>query len=104
MVKAGYLFLVRGRIMNYIEECGLIAVKSRQHAIYLSDMLRAAGCPAQLVSTPREISLGCGLSIRFPINMTREVIKVYERYRFPISGIYHIKQRGNRMQIIRIPH
>lgn len=90
--------------MSYIEEYGLIALKSRQHAIYLCDMLKAAGYPVQLISTPREISLGCGLSIKFPIGLTREIIQVYERYRYPVTGFYHIKRIGNRMQMIRIPH
>ncbi|MBM7582257.1 hypothetical protein JOD02_001114 [Caldicoprobacter guelmensis] len=90
--------------MSYIEEYGLIALSSRQHAIHLSDILKTAGCPVQLVSTPREISLGCGLSIKFPINLTPKIMQVYERYQYPVTGFYHIKRRGNRMQIVRIAH
>ncbi|MCM8900167.1 DUF3343 domain-containing protein [Caldicoprobacter algeriensis] len=89
--------------MNYVEEYGLIAFSSRQHAIHFSDILKLAGCPVQLVSTPREISLGCGLSIKFPISLTSEVMQVYNRYQYPVTGFYHIKRRGNRHQITRIP-
>ena len=90
--------------MNYVEEYGLIAFNSRQHAIHFSEILRLAGCPVQLVSTPREISLGCGLSIKFPIALTPKVIKIYESHRYPVTGFYHIKRVGNRTQIIRIPY
>jgi hypothetical protein len=89
--------------MNYVEEYGLIAFSSRQHAIHFCDMLKLAGCPVQLVSTPREISLGCGLSIKFPISLISEVMQVYKRYQYPVTGFYHIKRRGNRNQITRIP-
>ncbi|SFQ31815.1 DUF3343 domain-containing protein [Caldicoprobacter faecalis] len=89
--------------MSYMEEYGLIAFSSRQHAIHFSDILKLAGCPVQLVSTPREISLGCGLSIKFPITLTSKVMKVYERYKHPITGFYHIRRIGNRTQIMRIP-
>lgn len=99
-----FLLSIRGEIMNYIEEYGLIALRSRQHAIHLNDMLKASGYPVQLMSTPREISVGCGLSIRFPIGLMHEIMLMYERYRYPITGIYHIKRRGNRMEIIRIPY
>lgn len=90
--------------MNYIDEYGLIALRSRQHAIHLSNVLKAAGYPVQLMSTPRQISVGCGLSIKFPIGLTHEIMRMYERYRYPITGVYHIKQRGNRMEIIRMPY
>ncbi len=90
--------------MNYVEEYGLIAFSSRQHAIHFSDILRLAGCPVQLVSTPREISLGCGLSIKFPIALTSKVMEVYERCKYPVTGFYHVKRIGNRLQIMRIPY
>ncbi|MGI6114876.1 DUF3343 domain-containing protein [Luoshenia tenuis] len=44
---------------------GLAAFRSRQQAIYFANQLQRAGVRASTVNTPREVSLGCGISVRF---------------------------------------
>lgn len=39
--------------------------RSRQQVIGFEKLLKAAGVNAEIVSTPREIALGCGLSVKF---------------------------------------
>ncbi len=46
----------------------LAVVKSRAQALELVSALRAAGVPAQSVSTPKEANVGCGVSVRFEEN------------------------------------
>ncbi|MGI6189601.1 MAG: DUF3343 domain-containing protein [Clostridiales bacterium] len=90
--------------MYYTEEYGLIAFRSRQHAIHFTDVLKMAGCPVQIVSTPRGISQGCGLSVKFSLHLTAKVMAIYDRYRYPITGFYQIEHRGTQTIIKRIPY
>ena len=42
----------------------LIAVfRSRQQALRLEAALKREGLPVRMISTPREVALGCGLSV-----------------------------------------
>ena len=38
--------------------------KSRAETIRFSDILRGYGVPAEIVNTPREAGVGCGLSVK----------------------------------------
>lgn len=41
--------------------------RSRQQVMSFAGQLRRAGINAEVVSTPREIAVGCGLSVRFDV-------------------------------------
>ncbi len=43
----------------------LAVFRSRAQALDCVSRLREAGVPAQLVSTPREAEVGCGVSVKF---------------------------------------
>ena len=61
------------------DEFAVAAFRSRQQTLRFEAVLRRMGVPAQVVSTPRDISMGCGLSVRFPmeyIAQARGVLKV----------------------------
>ena len=49
------------------EVYGVAAFRSRQQVLRFEDRLRRMGVPVRVVSTPRDISMGCGLSVRFPM-------------------------------------
>ena len=44
----------------------LAVFRSRSQAIDCNARLRAAGIAANLVNTPREANIGCGLSVKIP--------------------------------------
>ena len=46
---------------------GVAAFRSRQQVLRFEATLRHRGVPTQVVTTPRDISMGCGLSVRFPM-------------------------------------
>ena len=52
---------------------------SRQQVMRLHDMRRREGIAGAVVSTPREISAGCGLSVRFELNDLSAVRRVVAR-------------------------
>ena len=47
------------------ETFGIGAFRSRQQVMNFESQLRSAGVHGEVVSTPREIAVGCGLSVKF---------------------------------------
>ena len=43
----------------------IASFRSRQQVMNLLSALRRAGVPAEIVTTPRSVAMGCGLSVRF---------------------------------------
>ncbi|NLI60382.1 MAG: DUF3343 domain-containing protein [Clostridiales bacterium] len=89
--------------MPNVEEFNFISFNSRQHALYFSQLLRNAGYSSQIISTPKGVSLGCGLSLKISPHATGKVLDIYRRNRIPIIGFYSIKRIGNHSQLYRIP-
>lgn len=89
--------------MPTIEEFNFVSFNSRQHALYFSQLIKNAGFDSRLISTPKGVSLGCGLSLSFSPHITQNVLDIYRRNKVPIIGFYSIKRVGNYSQLIRIP-
>lgn len=92
-----------GCIMSYRDSFDIVAFRSRSHALKFSKLLKDAGYSNYIVSTPKEVSVGCGLSVKFASNVTPYAIKLYNINRYPISGFYHIQKIGNITEITRMP-
>lgn len=89
--------------MSYKSGFDIVAFRSRSHALRFSQILKDSGYPNHIISTPKEVSIGCGLSVKFSPSLTPYVIRLYNIYRYPISGFYHIERLGNTNKVIRIP-
>ncbi len=61
------------------ERFGVAAFRSRQHVTAFEQLLRRAGVPVSIVSTPRSIALGCGLSVRFRLEDARRVQEIFRQ-------------------------
>ena len=76
---------------------GIAAFRSRQQVFRFEQQLRREGVNnIQIVSTPRDISVGCGLSLRFQIYDAPTVISAARR--MPPSGligVYQVERQGN---------
>ena len=55
------------------EAYGVAAFRSRQNVLWFEQVLRRHGVPVSVISTPRNISMGCGLSLRFPLGSAQAV-------------------------------
>ena len=76
---------------------GIAAFRSRTQVLRMEDALRSAGLPAGVVSTPKEVALGCGLSVRFDLRDTPQVIAVYRRLNpGALIGFYRVENYGTR--------
>jgi len=88
--------------MATVENFAIIAFRSRQHALYFNQILKREGYEVQLISTPKGISLGCGLSLRFSPHQINKIIEVYKHNTVPIIGFYLVKRTGNYSELKRV--
>lgn len=79
---------------------GVAAFRSRQQVLRFEALLRRMGIPAQVVTTPRDISLGCGLSVRFPLEYAQQVRgAVAATNTTNLIGIYRVEYDGARLRV-----
>lgn len=76
---------------------GIASFRSRTHVLRMEDALRRAGLHAGVISTPREVALGCGLSVRFDLAQTAQVRDIYRRLNpGALIGFYRVDDYGTR--------
>ena len=76
---------------------GIASFRSRTQVLRMEGALRRAGLSAGVISTPREVSMGCGLSVRFDLNETPQVMGVYRRLNpGALIGFYRVDHYGTR--------
>ena len=76
---------------------GIASFRSRTQVLRLEDALRRAGLSAGVISTPREVAMGCGLSVRFDLGEFPQVISVYRRLNpGALIGFYRVESYGTR--------
>ena len=78
------------------ETFGIGAFRSRQQVMRFDSALRRAGVRSQVISTPRDVSIGCGLSVRFELKDTKAVLDAYRQSRpGNLIGFYQVTRTGN---------
>ena len=79
------------------EVFGIASFRSRQQVLKFEGALRRAGVHTSIITTPRDVSMGCGLSIRFAPEDYDRVQEVYRRV-LPsnLIGFYRITMEGGR--------
>ena len=87
--------------MQYSENSGIAAFRSRQQVMRFDSALRRAGIHSEIVSTPKDVSVGCGLSVAFDPKDTAAVLDVYQRSRpGNLIGFYQVTRApGQRAQV-----
>ena len=74
---------------------GIAAFRSRQQVLRFESALKKAGIRAGIITTPRDVSIGCGLSVRFEINDADDVKAIYQRTRpTNLIGFYQVHRQG----------
>ena len=77
------------------ERFGVAAFRSRQQVMQFERALRRAGVPCSVITTPRSIAVGCGLSVRFALEDARDVHDVYQLARpGNLIGFYRAERTG----------
>lgn len=76
---------------------GIVAFRSRQQVMHFEGVFNREGVPVRVVSTPREVSAGCGLSLQFSIGQAAEVQAVLRRHRpSNLIGVYQVTMNGGK--------
>ena len=79
---------------------GVAAFRSRQQVLRFESALRQRGIPTQIVTTPRDISMGCGLSVRFPMERLGEVRRtLLASNPGNLIGLYRAEYDGARLRV-----
>lgn len=73
-----------------MEYC-LAVFKSRTQTMKFYERLSNLGVPCSVVNTPRQASLGCGLSVKFPVQYLSHVRRLLgsENY-YSYGGIFRV--------------
>ena len=76
---------------------GIAAFRSRTQVLRYEDALRRAGLSASVISTPREVAIGCGLSVRFELADAHKAEQIYRRIGpTALVGFYRVDGYGTR--------
>lgn len=79
------------------ETFGIASFRSRQQVLKFDGALRREGIHTAVVTTPRDVAMGCGLSIRFDVEDYERVREVYARLRpSNLIGFYRITNDNGR--------
>ena len=77
------------------EQFGIASFRSRQQVMAFERALRRAGVPAGIITTPRSVSVGCGLSVRFDLADAKDVYDVYHVVKpGNLIGFYRVQREG----------
>lgn len=73
----------------------IAAFRSRSQVFMFEGMLRREGISVGIVSTPRDVSMGCGLSVRFRIEDVQTVIRLLRQVNTGnLIGVYRVEHSG----------
>ena len=77
------------------ETFGIASFRSRQQVLKFESALRRAGVRVSIITTPRDVSVGCGLSIRFELCDFPLVEELYVQLRpSNLIGFYRVERMG----------
>ena len=79
---------------------GIAAYRSRQQVLMLESTLRRDGVNVKIVTTPREVSMGCGLSARFELSDAPHVARTVRRMNTGnLIGLYRVEYANGRTKL-----
>ena len=82
------------------EVYGIAAFRSRQQVLRFEDVLRREGVNVRIVTTPRTVAMGCGLSVRFALEDAERVRAALRRANpGNLIGVYRVEQTGGRTSV-----
>ena len=75
------------------EVFGIASFRSRQQVLKFEGALRRGGVRVEVITTPRDVSVGCGLSVRFDLNDADRVREVYNQlHPSNLIGFYRVER------------
>lgn len=82
--------------MGYV----VIAFRSREHSVKFSAILTERGIPNNLVNTPKEAGVGCGLSVKVSENNYYFAVRLLRKVNFSsFAGAFKVKEYGGKKSV-----
>lgn len=84
------------------EVFGIASFRSRQQVLRFEGALRRSGVKVSVITTPRDVSVGCGLSIRFEMGDAQRVMEVYDQlHPSNLIGFYRVERAEGQRTVTR---
>lgn len=84
------------------EVFGIASFRSRQQVLKFEGALRRAGVRVEVITTPRDVSVGCGLSIRFELGDADRVRETYNQLRpSNLIGFYRVERMNGQRTVTK---
>lgn len=81
-------------------EFGLAVFRARTETTTFASLLKSYGVKVMIISTPRQINVSCGISVRFNPNNIEKARSILARRKFnTFAGFYLAKQSGVSLKI-----
>lgn len=88
-----------------MEKFMIAAFRSRLHVMAFHRRLTALGVKALVVTTPRAVALGCGLSVRFEEGELERVRAALDAQAMGnLIGLYSVERDGMNRTVVRPVH
>ena len=83
------------------ETFAIAAFRSRQQVLRFETALRRAGVPTEVITTPRDVSIGCGLSVRFELEDEARARQIYAQTRpTNLIGFYRVQRQNGQRALV----
>jgi len=84
------------------EVFAIASFRSRQQVLKFEGALRRSGLQVEVITTPRDVAVGCGLSIRFELADAERVMEVYRQLRpSNLIGFYRVERMQGQRTVTR---
>ena len=84
------------------EVFGIASFRSRQQVLKFEGALRRAGVRVEVITTPRDVAVGCGLSIRFELADQARVMETYRQlHPSNLIGFYRVERMEGQRTLTR---
>ena len=80
----------------------IMVFRSRQHALNFLDIMKENNIRGAIIPTPKELSLGCGFSIKFENGFLNEVRALNGKYESHSNGMYGITVKNDVLNYVKI--
>ena len=85
--------------MHYV----IVAFRSRNQTAKMYEIFSSNGVPSKIINTPREVNVGCGISVKFDESFFEKAKMLANRYPQPsFVGFFKIFISGSRYVAKRI--
>ncbi len=82
------------------EAFGIASFRSRQQVLKFESALRRAGMRVSVITTPRDVALGCGLSLRFELEDYERIAEQYDRLcPTNLIGFYRVERESGKRTV-----